>query len=97
MTTIVLPWIDELVQDVEQLARVLEVQAGGRLVENVERPARAALRQLLGELHALRFPAAQRRRRLAQLDVAEADVLQRPQLVGDGRKVLERAAAPDRR
>ena len=41
------------------------------------------------ELHALRFAAAQRRRRLAELDVAEADVLQRPKLVRDRRKVLE--------
>ena len=47
------------------------------------------LRQLLGELHALRLAARQRRRRLPELDVAEADVLQRPQLVGDRREVLE--------
>ena len=47
------------------------------------------LRQLLRQLHALRLAARQRRRRLAELDVAEADVLQRAQLVGDGREVLE--------
>ncbi len=41
------------------------------------------------ELDALRLAAAQRRRRLAELDVAEADVLQRAQLVGDRREVLE--------
>ena len=34
--------IDELVQDVQQLAGVLEVQAGRRLVEDVERAAGAA-------------------------------------------------------
>ena len=81
--------VDELVQHVEQLARVLEMQAGRRLVEDVERAAGAALRQLLRQLHALRLAARQRRRRLAELDVAEADVLQRAQLVGDRRKVLE--------
>ena len=81
--------VDELVQHVEQLVRVLEVQAGRRLVEDVERAAGAAPRQFLRQLHALRLAAAQRRRRLAELDVAEADVLQRPQLVGDRREVLE--------
>ena len=34
--------IHELVEHVEQLAGVLEVQAGGRLVEDVERPSGAA-------------------------------------------------------
>jgi hypothetical protein len=41
----------------------------------------ARLRQFLGELDALRLAARQRRRLLADLDVAEADALQRLQLV----------------
>ena len=36
------PLIDELVQHVEQTTRVLEVQTGGRLVQDVQRPPRAA-------------------------------------------------------
>ena len=52
------PLIDQLVQDVEQLVRVVEVQAGRRLVEDVERPAGAAPRQLLREFDPLRLAAA---------------------------------------
>src|SRR4029078_9576600 len=59
------------------------------LIEDVKRAARAAPRQFACELHALRLPAAERRRRLPALDVAETDVLQCAQLVGDRRKVLE--------
>ena len=69
--------VDQAVQQVQQLGDVVEVQAGRRLVEDVERPAGGALGQLPGELHALRFAAGERRRRLAELDVAEADLVER--------------------
>ena len=88
MTTTVLPLLDQLVQHLEELRHVVEVQAGGRLVEDVERAAGGAARQLLGELDALRLAARQRRRLLADMDVAEADAAQRLQLVAD------RAAPP---
>jgi hypothetical protein len=65
--------LDQLVQHLEQLRDVVEVQAGGRLVEDVERAPGGAARQLLGQLDALRLAARQRRRLLADLDVAEAD------------------------
>ena len=81
--------VDQLLQHVEQLARVFEVQAGGRLVEDVHGAAGAAARQLLGQLDPLRLAARQRRRRLPQRDVTEPDVLQRAQLGGDRRHVLE--------
>src|SRR5262249_47771970 len=61
----------------------------GRLVENVERPPGPALGKLFRQLHALRFAARQRRCRLTELDIAEPDVLERPQLVGNGREILE--------
>ncbi len=48
-----------------------------------------ALRQFLGELDALRFAARKRGRRLAELDVAEADVEQRLELLLDLRDVLK--------
>ena len=66
--------VDQLVQHFEQLRHVVEVQAGGRLVEDVERAAGRLARQLLGELDALRLAARQRGRLLADLDVAEADL-----------------------
>ncbi len=81
--------VDQLVQHVEQLGHVVEMQAGGRLVENVERLAGGAARQFLGELDALRLAARQRGRLLANMDIAEADALQRLQLVADRRHRLE--------
>ena len=77
--------LDQRVQHLQQLAHVLEVQAGGGLVEDVERLAGRAPRQLLGELDPLRLAARERGRRLAELDVAEADLLQRLELVADRR------------
>jgi hypothetical protein len=70
------------VEHFEQLADVLEVEAGGRLVEDVERLAGGAPRQLLGQLDALRLAAAERRRLLADLDVAEADLAASPSCRG---------------
>ncbi len=68
---------------------VVEVQAGGRLVQDVQGAAGVAARQLLGQLDALRLAAGQRGRALAQLDVAQAHVHQRFQLAGDRRHRLE--------
>src|SRR5271163_5328042 len=48
----------------EQLLYVVEVQPGGRLIEDVKRAAGRAARQFLRQLDALRFAARQRRRRL---------------------------------
>ena len=84
-----LPCLDQLVQHFEQLRHVVEMQAGGRLVEDVERAAGGALRQFLGELDALRLAARERRRLLADMDVAEADAVQQLQLVADARHRLE--------
>src|SRR4051812_13477371 len=83
------PLVDQAVQDVEQALDVREVQARGRLVEDVERAARGDLRELGRELHALRLATRQRRRRLAEPDVAEPDVAQRLQPPVDLRDVLE--------
>ena len=89
MTSTVLPPSTRRCSTIEQLAHVVEVQAGRRLVEDVERPAGAAPLQLARELDALRLAAGERRRRLAELDVAEADVVERLQLAPDRRDVLE--------
>ena len=81
--------VDQLLQHVEQLPRVLEVEPGGRLVEDVDGAAGAAAGQLLRQLDPLRLAAGQRRGRLPQRDVAQPHVLQRAQLGGDGGHVLE--------
>ena len=81
--------LDQAMQHFEQLAHVLEMQAGGRLVEDVERPAGSAARQFLCELHALGFAARQGRRLLADMDIAQPDLLQGQQLLADHRHGLE--------
>ena len=49
----------------------------------------ARLRQLLGELYALRLAAGERGRLLADVDVAEADAVERFELFADGGHGLE--------
>src|SRR5215470_15148718 len=73
----------ESLQHVEQLAHVLEMQTRGRLVQDVDGAARGAARKLFGQLDALRLAAGERRRRLAEFDVAQADLVKRLQLLFD--------------
>ncbi len=89
MTITVLPGIDEAVQDAEQLLDIREMQTGCRLVEDVQRAAGVAPRQLGAELHALRLATTELRRRLAETDVAEPDILKRPHPPQNPRLVLE--------
>ena len=83
ITTTVLPWSRSRVDHFEQQRDVVEVQAGGRLVEDVQRAPGVALGQFQRQLDALRLAARQRGRALAELDVAEAHVEQRLQLARD--------------
>src|SRR5437762_10499410 len=57
----------------------MEVQSGGRLVEDVKRAAGIALGELERQLDALRLAAGERGRRLAEAYVAEPDIAQRLQ------------------
>src|SRR3569623_2101471 len=77
--------VDEAIQHLEQLLDVAEVKAGGRLVEQVQRAAGLDASELARELHALRLASGECRRRLAERDVAEADVDER---VHDPRQLL---------
>ena len=81
--------VDEPVQHLEQPLDVREVQARRRLVKDVQRAPGGDLRELGRELDALRLPAGERRRGLAEADVAEADRRQRLQAPADLRDVLE--------
>ena len=81
--------VNEPVQDAEQHADVLEVQARRRLVEDVERPTGVALRQFRRQLDPLRLATGQGRRRLAEVDVAEPDIEKGLQLLADARLILE--------
>ena len=49
--------VGQAVEDFQELADVLEVEAGGGLVEDVEGLAGGSAAEFLGELHALGFAA----------------------------------------
>src|ERR1700728_3267592 len=49
--------VGEAVQDFEELAHVVEVEAGGGLVEQIESTTGLAFAEFAGELHALGFAA----------------------------------------
>ena len=77
MTTTVLPWSTRRCSTSSSLLDVGEVQAGGGLVEDVERAPGGDLAELAGELDPLGLAAGQRGRRLAELDVAQTHVVER--------------------
>ena len=82
----------EAVEHLEQLADVVEVQPGRRLVEDVQGLARPLLDQLARQLDPLGLAAGERRRGLAELEVIEPDVVQgleHPGDLGDVGEVLE--------
>ncbi len=85
MTMTVLPLSTRPLMHAEQLADVLEMQAGGRLVEDVDGAAGRPLLQLGRQLDPLRLTAGQRRRGLSEPHVAEADVDERLQIPVDRR------------
>ena len=74
------------------VADIVEMQAGGGLVEHVERPAGLPLAQFLRQLDALRFAAGERGGGLPQVNVAEADIAQRLQLRLNLRNVRQERA-----
>ena len=89
--------LDQPIEHVQQLGQVVEVQAGGRLVEQVERLAGIRPRQFGGQLNALRLAARERRRRLAQPHVIEPHVAERLQHAADFGNVGEQFHGPARR
>ena len=86
--------VGQAVDHVQQLADVVEVQAGGRLVEDVKGLARVGPRQLGGQLDALGLAAGERRRGLAQRNVTQAHVVQGLQDPADSRHVGEELERP---
>src|SRR3954453_1400161 len=82
-------WFGEPRQHTEQLANVLEVQTGRRLVEDVDGAPGRALLQLGRQLDPLRLTAGQRRRGLPEPDVAESHIDERRQVSRDRRNGRE--------
>ena len=85
--------VAQLVQHLQQQLDVVEVQAGGGLVQDVQGAAGVALAQFQRQLHALRLAAAERGGGLAQTDVAQAHVQQGLQLARQGGHGAEEAVS----
>ena len=68
--------IDQAFKGRQQLPDVVEVQPGGGLVADEQRAVVGRLRQVRGQLDALRFAAGERCRRLPQPQVSQADFVQ---------------------
>ena len=81
--------VDESVEHLHEGADVLEVEAGGGFVEDVEGLACVFLSEFGGEFHALAFSAGEGGGGLTELDVAEADFLQHLDLLENLGLVLE--------
>ncbi len=81
--------VGQPVEHVEQLAHIVEVQAGGWLVQQVKRFAGLALAQFRGQLDALGFAAGKRDGGLAEMDVAQPNIHQRLQFLSDLRNVFQ--------
>ena len=69
-------FVHQPVQHLEQQAHVLEMETRRRLIEDVQRAAGIALRQLGGELDALRLAAREGRGRLSEMDISESYVVE---------------------
>ena len=76
MTSSVVPRLDQLAEGRQQLGDVVEVQAGRRLVEDVEQALAAERGQVRGDLDPLRLAARERRGRLAEPQIAETDLVE---------------------
>ncbi|MBR0045065.1 MAG: hypothetical protein IJP56_09535 [Synergistaceae bacterium] len=84
---------DEFVEDAEEAFDVVGVEAGGGFVDDVEGFASGAAGEFGGEFDALGFAAGEGGGGLAELDVAEADLLEGFEFVVDGREVFEEVAS----
>ena len=77
MTSTVFAAVHEPVEDAQEMGGVFEREAGGGLVEDVERFAGGAAREFGCEFDALRLASADGGRGLSEPDVAQPDGLQR--------------------
>ncbi len=77
--------IAQLEEQVHEPLHIQPMQARCRLIEDIERLSLLAFAQFECELDTLGLAAGERRRGLPELDVTEADIGQRAQLLGDAR------------
>ncbi len=79
----------QTIQAIHELADIFEMQARRRFVEQVKRLAGTRAAQFRSNFNALRFTAAERCRRLAQSEVAEAHLHEQIQRFCNLRNILE--------
>ena len=87
---------DKAVKDFEEQGDIVEMQAGRRLVKNQERAVLVLLDEMVDELQPLGLAAAQRVDRLAEPQVIEPDLGQKPERAGDRPTRVERFEKFDR-
>ena len=81
--------IDQPVQHVQQLGQVIEMQARGGFVQQVQRAARVGAGEFRCQFYALRLATGQRRSGLAECQVVQSYVAQGLQDAADLGQVLE--------
>ena len=79
------PTFEKPVEAVHELAHVPEMEARGRLVEDVEHARTRLAEEMRGQLHPLGFSPGEGGRGLAEAQVAEADLLEDLEAPGDPR------------
>ena len=88
------PGIHQPAEDLQEPSHVVEVEACGRLVQDVQGATGRPPGELPGELHALRLAARERGRRLAEPDVLEPDLAKRLQALANRRERCPGTRAP---
>jgi hypothetical protein len=66
------------------------MKTGRRLIENVDRLSRVSLGEFRGQLDPLRLAAGKFRRRLAEPDIGQSDIVERLDLSPDARDMLKK-------
>ena len=84
-----IPAIDQFVEHMQQDIYIFKMKACGRFIKNVQGPACIAFRQFGGQFYSLCLAARQRCRLLPQGDIAQPDLVQRADLLQDGRDICK--------
>ena len=85
------PAFGQPAKDLGQLMDICKVQAGSRLIQDIDGLSRAVTAQLGRQLDALRFAAREGRGWLAQFDVGQSHIIEGLELAAHGRHTVEKA------
>ncbi len=85
------PSFYQALQDLQEPLDIGNVQPGCRLIQDKHGAARCRPRQFPRQLDTLRLTTRKRRGRLPQAHIAQADIVERLQLLVDGRNSREKA------